>query len=119
MGGHRGLPKEFPGDSLAGIVAGAAVSQIVELDVRASADGFRALSHDPDISGIEVNTSVWLDIHGLDMGDRHHPALLNDVLALLPAFPLEIKIKNWLGERWSRDHHYERSQTYRHRATKR
>jgi len=31
------------------------------------------------------------------MGDGHHPALLNDVPVLLPTFPLDVKIKNWLG----------------------
>jgi len=98
VGGHRGLPKEFPDNSLDGIVAGAQVSQIIELDVRSSADGYRVLSHDPDIAGIDVYTSTWEEIQAINMGDGHTPALLDEVLEALPDFPLDIEIKNWPGE---------------------
>ena len=89
---------EFPDNSLEGIVAGAAVSQIIELDVRSSADGRFVLSHDPHIAGVEVASTVWDELKNVDMGEGHRPALLEDVLAALPDFPLDIEIKNWPGE---------------------
>lgn len=98
VGGHRGLPKEFPDNALAGIVAGAQVSQIVELDVRSSSDGYMVLSHDPDICGVDVYTTTWEELAQIDMGDGHRPALLHEVLEALPQFPLDIEIKNWPGD---------------------
>lgn len=98
VGGHRGLPKEYPDNALAGIVAAAQVSQIVELDVRSSSDGYMVLSHDPDIGGVDVSTSTWEELSQIDMGDGHRPALLHEVLEALPEFPLDIEIKNWPGE---------------------
>lgn len=94
IAGHRGLPLEFPDNSLAGIAAAAAVCDYIELDVRRSADGVKVLSHDPDIGGTDIASTTWSDLSQLDLGGGHHPATLEDVFDEIGSFPLDIEIKN-------------------------
>lgn len=95
FGGHRGLPKQYPDNSLAGIVAAAQVADFVEIDVRRSADGVFVLSHEPEIGGIPICSSNWSELRRVDIGDGHPPTTLNEVISELPETPLDIEVKNW------------------------
>lgn len=88
------MPLEYPDNTLAGFRAAAAVVPMVELDVRRSADGYLVLSHDPEMMGLIVAESVWDDLAGLDLGDGHHPALLDDVFEQIPQLRLDVEVKN-------------------------
>lgn len=94
IAGHRGLPLEFPDNSLAGIAAATAVCDYIELDVRRSADGIKVLSHDPEIGGFEIAGTSWSDLSRLDLGDGHSPTTLEEVFEAVGSFPLDIEIKN-------------------------
>lgn len=96
--GHRGWPVRFPDNTLSGFLAAAEVADSVELDVRRSADGKLVLSHDPDLAGRLVADLPWADLCELDLGGGHHPALLDEVLAALPATPVQLEVKNLPGE---------------------
>ena len=92
--GHRGWPTRYPDNVLAGIAAAGAVAARVEIDVRRTADDELALAHDPHLESIPVNTARWEELAALDLGDGHHPATLDQALALDPPVPLNIEIKN-------------------------
>ena len=92
--GHRGWPARFPDNTLAGFMAVSSVVDEVELDVRRTADGKLALSHDPDLHGHVVSETSWSTLMELDLGDGHHPALLDEVIAALPDTRIEFEIKN-------------------------
>lgn len=94
IAGHRGLPKEYPDNTLEGIVAATAVCDYVELDVRRSADGVRVLSHDPDVQGVDVASHRWEELVGIDVGDGFGPTTLDAVLEAIGPFPLDIEVKN-------------------------
>jgi glycerophosphoryl diester phosphodiesterase len=93
--GHRGWPTRFPENTLSGFLAAATVSDGVELDIRRSADGKLVLSHDPLIGDLPVSSTRWSNLAELDVGNGHHPALLDEVLAALPATPVQLEVKNW------------------------
>lgn len=93
--GHRGWPARFPDNTLAGFLAAAAIGDMVELDVRRSSDGKLVLSHDPALGGLSVPETPWSRLVELDLGDGHHPALLDEVLAALPDTPVQLEVKNW------------------------
>jgi glycerophosphoryl diester phosphodiesterase len=94
IGGHRGLPLEYPDNTLEGIVAAAAVSDFVELDVRRSIDGSMVLSHDLALGNLAVIEHSWDELSSVDLGRGFRPALLDEVLDRLPTTPLDIEIKN-------------------------
>lgn len=71
---------------------------MVELDVRRSGDGKMILSHDPTLAGKPVARTPWSELAELDIGDGHHPALLDEVMAALPAIPMQLEIKNSSAE---------------------
>ncbi len=96
--GHRGWPVRYPENTLSGFLAASAVADMVEMDVRRSADGKLILSHDPVLAGEEVHESTWSELSELDLGDGHHPALLDEVLAALPALGAQLEVKNQPGE---------------------
>jgi glycerophosphoryl diester phosphodiesterase len=93
--GHRGWPTRFPENTLSGFLAAATVSNGVELDIRRSADGKLVLSHDPFIGDLPVSATRWSELAELDVGGGHRPALLDEVLAALPATPVQLEVKNW------------------------
>lgn len=93
--GHRGWPTRYPENTLRGFLAAAEVADGVELDVRRSGDGKLVLSHDPWIGGLPVWQTPWSQLGELDLGDGHHPALLDEVLAALPDTPVQLEVKNW------------------------
>lgn len=95
---HRGWPTRFPDNVLAGFIAATRVADMVELDVRRSADGKLLLSHDPVMGGQEVARTTWSQLVELDVGGGHHPALLDEVLAALTGTPVQMEIKNRPGE---------------------
>lgn len=92
--GHRGWPARYPDNSLAGFMAVSAEVEAVELDVRRSADGKLVLSHDPALGGLVVASTSWPTLSELDIGDGHHPALLDEVVVSLPDTPIDFEIKN-------------------------
>jgi len=92
--GHRGWPTRFPDNTLGGFLAAAAVADAVELDVRRSADGKLVLSHDPALGGLVVAETPWSRLCELDLGDGHHPALLDEALAALVGTPAQLEVKN-------------------------
>lgn len=93
--GHRGWPARFPDNTLSGFLAAAGVADAVELDIRRSGDGKLVLSHDPDLAGRVVAETPWSELSQLDLGDGHHPALLDEVLAALGGTPIQLEVKNW------------------------
>lgn len=94
VAGHRGMPLQFPDNTLAGFRAAAEIVSMVELDVRRSVDGRWVLSHDPRLLGHVVSESAWETLAELDLGDGHHPALLDDVLEQVPDLRLDVEMKN-------------------------
>lgn len=92
--GHRGWPTLYPENTLGGFIAAADVADAVELDVRRSSDGKLVLSHDPYLGGLTVSRTSWSELVELDLGDGHHPALLDEVLAGLPGTPVQLEVKN-------------------------
>ncbi len=96
--GHRGWPVRYPDNTLSGFLAAASVADGVEADVRRSADGKLVLSHDPDLAGHVVADTPWSVLAQLDLGDGHHPALLDELLSSLGETPAQLEVKNWPGE---------------------
>lgn len=92
--GHRGWPTRFPDNTVAGAMAAAEVADMVELDIRRSGDGKLVLAHDPVLGGLPVSATHWSQLGELDVGDGHHPALLDEVLAALPDTPVQMEVKN-------------------------
>jgi len=92
--GHRGWPAHFPDNTLAGFISASSIVDEVELDVRRSADGKLVLSHDPHLGDLLVHLTPWSTLAKLDVGDGHHPALLDEVLAALPHTRVQLEIKN-------------------------
>jgi len=92
--GHRGWPTRFPDNTLAGLIAASSVADAVEIDVRRSNDGKLVLSHDPVLGGLPVADTPWSTLCELDLGDGHHPALLDEALAALVGVPVQMEIKN-------------------------
>ncbi|MGA7096923.1 MAG: glycerophosphodiester phosphodiesterase [Acidimicrobiia bacterium] len=92
--GHRGWPARYPDNTLAGFLAAATVSDAVETDVRRCGDGKLALSHDPVIDGMEVARTTWSQLAEVDLGQGHHPTLLDELVASLPDTPMQLEIKN-------------------------
>ncbi|HET8739177.1 MAG TPA: glycerophosphodiester phosphodiesterase [Acidimicrobiia bacterium] len=93
--GHRGWPTRFPDNTLSGLLAAADVVDAVEIDVRRSADGKLVLAHDPLLGGLVVSDTPWSTLMELDLGDGHHPILLDEALAALPGTPVQLEVKNW------------------------
>lgn len=93
--GHRGWPARYPDNTLSGLIAASDVSDAIEVDVRRSGDGKLILSHDPDLNGIVVSETPWAQLMELDLGDGHHPILLDEAIAALPETPIQYEIKNW------------------------
>lgn len=96
--GHRGWPTRFPDNTLAGFLAAAAVAESVETDIRRSADGKLALSHDSDINGLQVADQPWSVLGELDLGDGHRPALLDEAIAAIPGTQFQFEVKNLPSE---------------------
>ncbi len=92
--GHRGWPSRFPDNTLAGFLAASTVADVIELDVRRSADGKLVLSHDPTLLGQVVCDTPWSVLAELDLGGGHKPALLDEALAALPDTPIQLEVKN-------------------------
>jgi len=93
--GHRGWPTLYPENTLRGFLAAAEVADGLELDVRRSGDGKLVLSHDPWLGGLPVWQTPWSQLCEIDLGEGHHPALLDEVLAALPDTPIQFEVKNW------------------------
>lgn len=94
MVAHRGWPARLPDNCLTGFITASGVADMVELDVRRSADGRLVLSHDPVIAGHVVPETAWSVLAEIDLGDGHHPALLDEVIAALPETPIQFEVKN-------------------------
>lgn len=94
IAGHRGLPRQFPDNTLEGITAAIPLCDYVELDVRRSLDGVKVLSHDPTIEGVDVASTAWVELKKITVGDGFHPTTFEAVLSAVGDFPLDIEIKN-------------------------
>lgn len=92
--GHRGWPSLFPDNTLAGFIAASEIVDQVELDVRRSGDGKLVLAHDPVLGGFPVTDTPWSVMAETDLGDGHHPALLDEVLVAIPDTPAQLEVKN-------------------------
>ncbi|HEY4606282.1 MAG TPA: glycerophosphodiester phosphodiesterase [Acidimicrobiia bacterium] len=92
--GHRGWPARFPGNTLAGFLAAAGVADVLEMDIRRSADGKLVLSHDPSIVGLEVAAHLWIELGETDLGHGHRPSLLDEVRSSLPDVAMQLEVKN-------------------------
>lgn len=92
---HRGWPARFPDNVLAGFLAVSGVADGVELDIRRSVDGKLVVAHDPEIAGHVIADTPWSDLVELDLGNGHHPALLDEVLAAVPDVPVLLEVKNF------------------------
>ena len=91
--GHRGLPLEYPDNTLDGIVAAASVCDMVEVDVRRSADGVLMLSHDPVLGDRVIAETPWEALRDTDLGKGTNPPDLAAVAAACPV-PLNLEIKH-------------------------
>lgn len=95
---HRGWPTRYPDNTLAGVLAAALVADMIEVDVRRSADGKLVLAHDPTLGGLGVAATSWSELSEIDIGGGHHPALLDEILAAIPETPVQLEVKNMPGE---------------------
>ncbi|MGQ0849569.1 MAG: glycerophosphodiester phosphodiesterase [Actinomycetota bacterium] len=96
--GHRGWPRRFPDNSMAGIAAAAGVADMVEVDVRRTADGVLVLSHEPEIGGLPVSGWEWSRLREVDLGGGNSPVAVVDLLAGFAAYPFNLEVKNFPGE---------------------
>ncbi|MEX0945899.1 MAG: glycerophosphodiester phosphodiesterase [Acidimicrobiia bacterium] len=103
--GHRGWPTRYPDNVLAGIDAAAQVADMVEVDIRITADGVLILSHDPRLGDREVHASSWSQLEDVDLGGGHHPLTLTGLLAAFPGFPFNLELKNYPGDPGFDDSH--------------
>jgi glycerophosphoryl diester phosphodiesterase len=94
VAGHRGLPLEYPHNSIEGILAARSVCDMVEFDVRRTRDGVAVLSHDAHLNGHAIIGLDWQALAEFDIGDGCHPAQLDDVLEAAGEFPFNFEIKN-------------------------
>lgn len=94
IGGHRGFAARYPHNSWEGFAAGLEASDFFELDVRRTADGVRVLAHDPDIAGVTLVETDWVDVCQLDMGGGAYPITLDLLVARIGDIPLDIELKN-------------------------
>lgn len=92
--GHRGWPARYPDNTLSGLIAASDVADTLEVDVRRSGDGKLVLSHDPSLAGMSVPGTSWSRLAELDLGNGHHPTLLDEALAALPYTPFQLEVKN-------------------------
>lgn len=95
--GHRGLRLEYPDNTKEGILAAAAVCDMVEFDVRRTRDGVAILAHDPDLGGTAISDLDWPTVAAFDLGGGLHPARLDDVLDGAGGVPFNFEIKNSPG----------------------
>lgn len=97
--GHRGLPKEFPDNTLAGIVAASKVCDMVEIDIRRTRDGVAILAHDGQVQGRWLIEHDFESLSRLDLGGGHRLCRLDELLRVLPDYPLNLEIKQEVDDR--------------------
>lgn len=83
--GHRGARARAPENTLPGIEMGMACADLVEVDVRLSADGIPVVIHDPTVDRTtdgtgEVNKFTVRDLQALDAGGGETIPTLSQVL---------------------------------------
>ena len=94
VAGHRGLPLEYPDNTMEGILAARSVCDMVEFDVRRTRDAVAVLSHDAHLGGRAIIDTDWKALAEVDVGGGFHPARLNDVVEAAGEFPFNYEIKN-------------------------
>ena len=107
--GHRGAPKEYPENTLAGFAAAiAAGCNALELDVHLSLDGYVVVAHDETgrrMANVDqrIQATPWHTVarwnvaHGFAPLDgpevKVHPPLLSDVLDAFPQVAMSVDLK--------------------------
>jgi glycerophosphoryl diester phosphodiesterase len=91
--GHRGFPRRFTDNTLAGFEAAFEVVSMVETDVRRTLGGELILAHDAHLGGKSVSRSTWEELRSIDLGGGH-PVLLSEALAAFPDGRWNLEIKN-------------------------
>ncbi len=92
--GHRGWRSRYPDNTLAGFISASIEADAIETDVRRCGDGRLVLSHDPVLDGLEVASTGWSVLCEVDLGDGHHPALLDEAIAAVPRTGFQFEVKN-------------------------
>lgn len=98
MVGHRGYPARFPDNTMAGMALAFGVVDMVETDIRRTADGQLVLSHDPHIADLVVSETAWADLKAIDLGAGQRPILLAEALQAFPGRSFNLEVKNIPGE---------------------
>ncbi len=96
--GHRGYPARFPDNTMVGMALAFGMVGMVETDIRRTADGRLALSHDPHLLGHVVCETPWDVLRTLDLGAGQRPILLAEALAAFPDRAFNLEVKNWPGD---------------------
>lgn len=92
--GHRGWAGRYPHNTALSIGAAFGLVDVVEIDVRRTADGELMLSHDPTIDGVTIADTPWGELRRLDLGHGQRPILLREALATFPDRRFDIEVKN-------------------------
>ncbi len=85
--GHRGAPREFPGNTMRGFMRAVEYGcEMVECDVRRSADGALVLAHDPHVTDVTGRTYVVAEtaaeaLAAIDLGARQGVPTLEELVA--------------------------------------
>jgi|SRR5579884_2477920 len=85
--GHRGAPREFPGNTLRSFQAAVARGcTMVECDVRQARDGVLVLAHDPEVKPeqgpeVAVAEQTSRDLYALDLGAGEGVPTLDEMVA--------------------------------------
>jgi glycerophosphoryl diester phosphodiesterase len=105
---HRGASARVPENTLAAFEAAVADgADVVELDVRLTADGIPVVLHDPDVSATTEGTGFvhelsLRDVKGLDAsrgdGERQEIPMLAEALEAIRGVGVNLEIKNLPGE---------------------
>jgi glycerophosphoryl diester phosphodiesterase len=91
---HRGWRSRHPDNTAQAIGAAFGVVDVVEIDIRRSADGRLLLSHDPDLRGLVVAETPWSVLRELDLGGGQRPLLFEELLTMFPDRRFDIEVKN-------------------------
>jgi len=90
--GHRGARAREPENTVRAVRAGLRCADLVEVDVRLSADGVPVIMHDPTVGRTTgaagmVRELSFRELRALDVGHGEHIPTLETVLAVAASYP--------------------------------